>query len=122
YVLPWTVDITLFAVLAVFVQTLGPHKTVGWLVMLLFIVAQTSLGKLGYENNLYQYAGGSETPLSDMNGQGNFAEYRYWFRAYWTACAVVLVVLTYALWRRGMAPTLRKRLAQVPRRRACAPA
>jgi ABC-type transport system involved in multi-copper enzyme maturation permease subunit len=116
YIVPSAIDFALIAVLAVFVQTLVPHKTVGWLVMLLFIVAQTTLGKLGFEDNLYQYNGGSETPLSDMNGLGNFAEYRYWFRAYWSACAVVLVVLTYALWRRGAAPTLSKRVSQMPRR------
>ncbi len=122
YVLPWTIDITLFAILAVFVQTLVPHKTIGWLVMLLYIVAQTSLGRLGYEDNLYQYASGPGTPLSDMNGQGNFAEYRYWYRAYWSAFAVVLVVLTYALWRRGVAPTLLKRLRHLPRRLVGVPA
>jgi ABC-type transport system involved in multi-copper enzyme maturation permease subunit len=122
YILPESIDFALIAVLAVFVQTLVPHKTVGWLVMLLYIVAQTTLGKLGFEDNLYQYSGGSETPLSDMNGLGNFAEYRYWFRAYWSAFAVVLVVLTYALWRRGAAPTLAKRLKQMPHRLRGTPA
>jgi ABC-2 type transport system permease protein len=122
YVLPATIDMTLLAVLAVFIQTLVPHKTVGWLVMLVYIVALIALDNLGYENNLYQYGSGPETPLSDMNGVGYFAAYRYWFRAYWTACAVVLLVLTYALWRRGMAPNLWRRMKQMPRRLAGTPA
>jgi ABC-type Na+ efflux pump permease subunit len=40
YLLPWLLNMVLYAVLAVFVQTLVPHKFVGLLVMLLFIVAR----------------------------------------------------------------------------------
>jgi aminopeptidase N len=116
YLLPWTVDAALIAVLAVFIQVLVPHKFVGWLAMLVFIVSQIVLGQLGYEHNLYQFAGGPDVPLSDMNGQGDFAGYRAWFRAYWTAVAVLMVVLSYALWRRGVSGSLRARLARVPGR------
>ena len=122
YVLPWTIDVTLIAVLAVFIQVLVPHKFVGWLVMLLIIVAQVVLAELGYEHNLYQFAGGPEIPLSDMNGQGDFAAYRGWFRAYWTAFAVLLVVFSHGLWRRGVSGSLRARLRTLPRRLAGAPA
>ena len=43
YVLPSTVSVVLFAVLAVFVQTLVPHKFIGWVLMLLFVVGQITL-------------------------------------------------------------------------------
>jgi ABC-type transport system involved in multi-copper enzyme maturation permease subunit len=118
YVLPWTIDVTLFAVLALFVQVLVPHKFVGWLVMLLVLVSQIALGQLGYEHNLYQYAGGPNVPLSDMNGQGHFAADRGWFRAYWGAAAVILAALTNALWRRGDSGSLLVRLRALPRRLA----
>ena len=75
----------MFAVLAVFMQTLVPHKTLGWMLMLVFVVAQITLDRLGFEHNLYQYAGRPPSPLSDMNGQGDFARFGLWFRAYWTA-------------------------------------
>jgi ABC-2 type transport system permease protein len=122
YVLPWTVDVALLAVLAVFIQVLVPHKFVGWLAMLLVIVAQIVLAQLGYEHNLYQYAGGPEVPLSDMNGQGNFAGYRGWYRAYWSAVATLLVVLSYGLWRRGLAGPLTARVKRLPRALAGTPA
>ena len=31
YVLPWAVDVTLIAILGIFIQVLVPHKFVGWL-------------------------------------------------------------------------------------------
>ena len=116
YVLPTTVSVVLFAVLAIFMQTLVSHKTFGWMLMLLFVVGQTTLDRLGFEHNLYQYAGNPGTPLSDMNGQGDFGRFAWWFRAYWTAGAALLAVLAYALWPRGIGAPLRTRLAQLPRK------
>ncbi|MDP1861821.1 MAG: M1 family aminopeptidase [Gemmatimonadaceae bacterium] len=118
YVMPWLVDTLLYAVLAVFVQTLVPHKFVGLLVMLLFIVGQLALPRLGLEHHLYRYGSAPPVPLSDMNGQGNFAGHAAWFRAYWTAGAVILAVLAYALWRRGIVAPLGVRLRRLPHRLA----
>jgi aminopeptidase N len=116
YVLPWLLNLVLYAVLAVFVQTLVAHKFVGLLVMLLFIVARQTLARMGFEHNLYRYASTPAIPLSDMNGQGEFARYAAWFRAYWTAGAMILAVLAYGLWRRGMAAPLAVRLKRLPGR------
>ncbi|MBB4153943.1 aminopeptidase N [Sphingomonas jinjuensis] len=116
YVLPETVDYTLLAVLAVFVQALSPHKFVGWGIMVLYIVARTTLGQLGFGDVLYNYGAGPGVPLSDMNGQGRFWIGAWWLRLYWSAFAVVLVVLAHALWRRGTETRLRPRLARLPRR------
>lgn len=116
YVIPLTVFCVLYAVLAVFIQVLVPHKFIGWMVMLLFVVSRFVMDSLGFEDNLYQYASGLVVPLSDMNGEGNFGTFDAWFRAYWLAGAVILVVLTHVLWRRGALGTLRLRLRAVPRR------
>jgi ABC-type transport system involved in multi-copper enzyme maturation permease subunit len=121
YVLPWVVNMMLFAVLAVFIQTLVPHKFLGLLVVVLVLAGQQSLTRLGFEHNLYQFAGTSAVPLSDMNGQGNFARYAAWFRAYWTAFAAILTVLAWALWRRGASSPLKSRLQRLPTRLRGAP-
>jgi ABC-type transport system involved in multi-copper enzyme maturation permease subunit len=118
YVLPSTVGTVLFAVLAIFMQTLVPQKSFGWMLMLLFVVAQVTLDRLGFEHNLYQYAGNPGIPLSDMNGQGDFGHFAWWFRAYWSAAALLLAVLAYALWRRGAGAPLGTRLKLLPRRLA----
>ena len=116
YLLPQTIDAALIAVLAVFLQTLVPHKFVGWGLMVVYIVSTIVAPKLGFEHNLYLYGSAPDVPLSDMNGQGVAGVARGWFQAYWSLVAVVLGVFTYALWRRGADVRLRPRLARLPRR------
>ncbi len=120
YLTPLTVSLTLFAVLAVFVQALVPHKFIGWGVMVLYIVAQIVAVSYGLDHGLYRYGGGGlagpMAPLSDMNGQGRAGEAGWWFRAYWGAIALVIAVLTYALWRRGKETRLTPRLRRLPSR------
>jgi hypothetical protein len=116
FVLPNAIDVTLLAVLAIFVQALSPHKFVGWGVMVLYLISTMVLGSLGLEHNLYLYGGVPGVPLSDMNGQGRFWIAAYWFRLYWSAFALVLLVVAYAIWPRGTETRLRPRLRRLPSR------
>jgi len=113
YLLPWLITMAQYAVLAVFIQMLVPNKYSGLLVVLLVVAAKIALPKLGWEDHLYLYASTLPVPLSDMNGQGEFARHALWYRAYWTGIAAILLVLSYALWRRGGTATLPQRLRQV---------
>ena len=116
YVLPQAIDWLLLAVLAMFLQTLSPHKFVGWGLMVIYMVTTITFVNLGFEHNLYNYGGAPAVPLSDMNGQGRFWIGATWFRVYWSAFAVLLLVLSYGLWRRGTESRLWPRLARLPRR------
>lgn len=118
YLAPWFLTMMMYAVLAVFVQVLVPHKFAGLLVVLLYFVAQTALPTMGFESHLYIYATTPPVPLSDMNGLGKFAGHAAWYQAYWSAGAVILAVLTYALWRRGASAPLPVRLRKLPARLA----
>ena len=115
YLVPDTIDWTMLAILAVFFQCIAPHKFVGWGLMLLFLVARIAMGTIGLEDRLYHFAGHPETPLSDMNGQGHFWIAAYWFRVYWSAFAALLMILSYALWRRGTELRFWPRLRRLPR-------
>jgi aminopeptidase N len=116
YVLPGTIDVTLIAVLAVFIQALSPHKFWGWGVMILFFISQIVFGSLGWGDALYNYGQVTDVPLSDMNGLGRFWIGAYWLRFYWSAFALILLVLAHLLWRRGTETRLRPRLARLPGR------
>ncbi len=118
YLLPETVNAALIAVLAVFLQTLSPHKFIGWGLMVVFIVSTIVLPKLGFEHNLYIYGASPDVPLSDMNDQGMAGLARNWFLTYWSLIALGLCVLSAALWRRGADASLRPRLRRLPRRLA----
>jgi aminopeptidase N len=116
YVLPNALDMTLIAILAMFIQALSPHKFIGWAVMAAYLISTLVLVNLGYEDVLYQYGGTTDTPLSDMNGQGQFWVGAYWLRLYWGAFAAVLLVLAYGLWRRGTEVRFAPRLRRLPAR------
>ena len=116
FALPMTITAVLLAVLSVFVQVLVPQKFIGWGVMLVYLVASVALVTAGFEHNLYNYGSWPTPPLSDMNGQGRFWIGMAWFQLYWGALALVLVMLSYALWRRGVTLELRPRLRQIPQR------
>ena len=121
YLVPMTVSLTIFTVLAVFVQAISPHKFIGWGVMVLVIIANVMMSNLGLEHNLYRYGGGPIGPvvaLSDMNGLGVAGEGAWWFRAYWACIALILAILAYALWRRGSETRLWPRLRRLPSRLA----
>jgi hypothetical protein len=98
------------AVLSVFVQVLVPQKFIGWGLMLLQLVAAVAMATAGFEHNLYNYGGTSPVPLSDMSGMARFWVGALWFQLYWSAFALVLAVLAFALWRRGVTTALRPRL------------
>jgi aminopeptidase N len=113
FALPTFVTAVQLAVLSVFVQVLVPQKFIGWSVMLVYIVATVALSAAGFEHNLYNYAGTSPVPLSDMNGMGRFWIGQTWFQLYWGAFALMLTVLAYALWRRGATVAVRPRMKRL---------
>jgi aminopeptidase N len=115
YALPMSVDCILLAVLATFFAAVAPHKFIGWGLMLVFIISTQVMSNLGLEHNLYQYASGPGVPLTDMNGMGDFWKGSYWFKAYWSAFAVLLLILSYGLWRRGTEMRLSARMKRLPR-------
>ena len=115
YVAPLSLNMVLLAVLAVFFQVISPHKFVGWGLMVIYLVAHVIMKQTGLDDFLYHYGGAPETPLSDMNGQGQFWVARAWFDLYWGAFAFLLVILSYGLWRRGTEGRFWPRLRRLPR-------
>ncbi len=116
FIVPGLITAVLLAALSVFVQSIVPHKALGWAVMLMYLVASVALTNAGFEHNLYNYGGWPPVPLSDMNDMGRFWIGRAWFQIYWLAFALILLVLSHVLWRRGVDTSLRPRLSRAPAR------
>lgn len=116
YVVPTFIGFLRIAILAVFLQAISPHKYIGWGLMGLYIVARNALSSLGFEHKLYLYGSTPGVPLSDMNGQGYFWIGHAWFDLYWSAIALFLVLVSFAIWPRGTEVRYGPRLARLWRR------
>ncbi len=116
YLLPYTIDMLLIAILAVFVQAVSPNKYVGWGIMVVYLVASITLSSIGFEHPLYQYGGSGAARLSDMNGDQVGGPGGWWLRLYWAGFAIILATLAHLLWRRGAETRLAPRLGRVPAR------
>jgi ABC-2 type transport system permease protein len=91
----------LLAVLALLVHALIDNKYLGhFLVVFLFFGLQRLPG-FGYEDRLYLYAARPDVIYSDLNGYGHFLPAVFWFRLYWGAFAVMLLLLAQGFWSRG---------------------
>ncbi len=118
FLLPSWITAVQLAVLSVAVQSVVPSKPMGWALMLVQLVAETSLQSLGFQHALYNFGDAASVPLSDMNGMGHFWIGRAWHQAYWTAFCVLLLVGVHLVRVRGTESRWRPRLQAVPRRLA----
>ncbi len=91
----------LLAVLALTVHTLINNKYLGHFIVGVFFLITARLPSLGFENRLYLYDSAPPLVYSDMNGYGHFLPAVMWFRLYWFCLAVLMLLVSYALWVRG---------------------
>lgn len=102
----------LMGALALFLQVISNQKFIGYLLLILVLLAQIVLGQIGYEHNLYNYGGAPRMIYSDMNGYGHLLKPWAWFQTYWTLFAAMLMVLASAFWVRGTASRWGRRWRQ----------
>ncbi|MCC7326585.1 MAG: hypothetical protein IT521_07255 [Burkholderiales bacterium] len=100
----------LLAVFALTVHTLIDNKYLGHFVALLLFILVARMPDFGLEDRLYRYGSAPGVIYSDLNGYGHFLPAVFWFRLYWSAFAVLLLVLAHALWVRGRDSGWRSRL------------
>jgi len=101
----------LIAVLALVVHTLVNNKYFGHFLVVVLFLLSSRLPDFGFENRLYRYGSSPEVIYSDLNGYGHFLPAVLWFRLYWGAFAVLLLVVAHAFWVRGRDGGVRRRLA-----------
>ncbi|PWV56933.1 M1 family aminopeptidase [Chitinophaga sp. S165] len=91
----------LFAVLALFIQTLVPNKYLGMLLNLLIAAVIIFSRRLGIEHYLLRYASVPDMQNSGMNSFGHYASAFNWYMLYWSAFAALLALLSVSLWQRS---------------------
>ncbi len=96
-------DYWLLAVLAIAVQVAVNDKYLGHFAMVAYYLAAAFMKQFGMEHPIYRYPWHPDVTYSDMNGFGAKLGPVFWFLAYWTALAVLLVLGTRLFWPSGMA-------------------
>lgn len=100
----------LMGLCALTLQVLANNKFIGYLLVILLMVAQAVLSMLHLEHNLYNFASLPAIKYSDMNGYGHFLTGWSWFALYWSLFTVMLLMLAQAFWVRGLSTGWRARL------------
>jgi ABC-2 type transport system permease protein len=110
----------LLAALAMTIHVVVNNKYVGHMLMILALVLTQASRAFGIHNNLLIYGKDPGWRYSDMNGFGPFIGPFIWFKLYWAAWALLLLVVSSVLWVRGREPGFRPRL-RVARARLVGP-
>ena len=100
----------ILAALALTIHVLINHKYLGHTFVILIYFVSLQLPNFGLENKLYLYDSAPDLVYSDVNGYGHFLSAVTWFRFYWGACAVLLLVVAGWFWVRGKDTDWKNRL------------
>ena len=102
----------LFAVLALIVHVAVNNNHVGHLVAVLLYASLVFAPMYGIDHNLLIYGASPAWSYTEMRGFGGSVGPWAWFKLYWAAWALLLVVAARLLWVRGREGRLRARLHQ----------
>ncbi|NTX15052.1 hypothetical protein HUA76_30090 [Myxococcus sp. CA056] len=98
--------LVLFAVAVLFIQTVSPHRYVGMVLSLVLAIVVGQGAGWGLEHPLTRFGAAPEVTHTDLNGHGPMAASFTAFMVYWSAFGGLLALVTWGLWRRGLAPRL----------------
>ena len=103
-------QVMIYALLALFVQTVVSNKFIGHGIVIGFFILIPVLYRVGIENRLVLYGETTPYTYSDMNGYGHFVAALTWSLVYWLAIGGLLGVVSILLHRRGSDLSSRSRL------------
>lgn len=111
YILPGLVGFSTMAALSFLVHVLVNNKYVGYGVFIAVMFLPGLLwNALDVNSNLVSFGGAPGILYSDMNTYGTALKGWLWFKAYWWAFALLLLLLSMAFWVRGKESGLPQRM------------
>ena len=109
-------QVLVFALAALFLQTILPNKFIGHGVVVGIFLMNAVLSAHGWENTLYLFDNVPDYTYSDMNGYGHFVPALLWSMTYWLSVTAVLGVISIGLTLRGAEEGWSARLKQFSQR------
>ena len=105
------IHFVIWALLALFIQTLIGNPYLGLFIMLVISIGIPFLTFAGVEQAILKYNQGPGFQYSDMNGYGeSFSRYLI-YKVYWLLGGLTLLVVTGLFWVRGLPNSFRERLS-----------
>lgn len=105
------INYIIWALLALFIQTLVRNPYLGLFILLVISIGITFLDLAGIENELYKYNEGPGFAYSDMNGYGDSFNKYMSYKMYWLLCGLSLLVIAGMFWVRGIPNSFKERLS-----------
>jgi ABC-type transport system involved in multi-copper enzyme maturation permease subunit len=110
------IDLLFIAVFAMTVHVVVDNKYLGHFLVILMVIGNGVQQYIGLEHKLWDFGSDAGATYSDMNQWGPFLRSWFWWKAYWTAFSILLVVLIHLFWVRGSETEPRWRLVLAQRR------
>ncbi|MFY0688917.1 MAG: ABC-2 transporter permease [Cyclobacteriaceae bacterium] len=104
--------VLIYALFAIFIQTLSPNYLVGFFVTLGIAIGVSFLGEIGIEQTFYKFNQAPNPFYSPMNGYGSTLFPYYVYKLYWLLLGAAMYVFAIAFWRRGMPTTFKGKWQQ----------
>jgi ABC-2 type transport system permease protein len=112
------IHFSIWAFLALFVQTLIKNQYLGLFVLLIILITLGFgfLRFIGVEQSIFQYNQGPGYQYSDMNGYGASFNRYFAYKVYWFFGGLILFVLAGLFWMRGITFSFKERLSIAKKR------
>ncbi len=104
------ISFVIWALLALFVQTLVGNPYLGLFIMIVISVGIPFLSMAGIEQAIYKYNQAPGYGYSDMNGYGSSFVGYMTHKIYWLFGGLLLLIVTGLLWVRGIPSSFKERL------------
>jgi len=105
------IHFVIWALLALFVQTLIRNPYLGLFILLIIAIGIPFLSYAGIEQSIFKYNQGPRFSYSDMNEYGSSFSRYFAYKIYWLLGGSILLVLAGVFWVRGLPHSFKERLS-----------
>ncbi|ARV06184.1 hypothetical protein BTO04_05470 [Polaribacter sp. SA4-10] len=105
------IHFVIWALLALFIQTLIGNPYLGLFVLLVIAIGIPFLSFLGIEQSIFKYNQGPRFSYNDMNGYGSSVSGYLIYKLYWLLGGLVLLVTAGLFWVRGIPNSFKERMS-----------
>lgn len=110
------IHFAIWALLALFIQTLVGNAYLGLFILLVISIGIPFLRFAGIEQSIFKYNQGPGYSYSDMNGYGAFFSSYFTYKLYWLFGGFLLLIMSTLFWVRGLPHSFKERLSMAKSR------